>query len=172
MSKETAMYEKVLYAAVGAPLVTAKKAQERLEGLRGRIRKEAKSLRKDARVRLDVWSTEGEKVVNRITSGKMVDEIAARMDLEQVQVQVSKLRDQLEDMLSTWRTSFRPVEKQAVKVAPAVADTVKAETPKTPAKKTAARKATAKKAPAKKAVTKKASPAKKAAVRRPATARA
>ena len=172
MSKETAMYEKVLYAAVGAPLVTAKKAQERLEGLRGRIRKEAKSLRKDARVRLDVWSTEGEKVVNRIASGKMVDGIAARMDLEQVQVQVSKLRDQLEDMLSTWRTSFRPVEKQAVKVAAAVADTVKAETPKTPAKKTAARKATAKKAPAKKAVTKKASPAKKAAVRRPATARA
>lgn len=165
------MYEKVLYAAVGAPLVTAKKAQERLEGLRGRIRKEAKSLRKDARVRFDDWTIEGEKVVNRITSGKMVDEIAARMDLEQVQVQVSKLRDQLEDMLSTWRTSFRPVEKQAVKVVGAMADTVKSEPAKKATVKASTKKTTGKKAAVKKAAVKKA-PGKKAAVRRPASARA
>lgn len=157
------VYEKVLYAAVGAPVVTAKAAQERLTGLRTRLENEAKALRKDARTRMDAWAVEGEKVVNRIADGKMVDEFAARVDFEQAKGQVSKLRDQLEDMLATWRTSFRPGDKPARKTIATQPETVKVETTK-PATKPAAKKAApARKPAAKKAATARKAPAKPAA---------
>jgi hypothetical protein len=98
----------------------------------------------------------------------VVDEFASRVDFDQVSTQVNKLRDQLEDLLATWRSSFRPEKLPTIK-AEASSDGVKFET--IPAKKPAARKSTAAKktSGAKKATgAKKASGAKKAPARKPA----
>jgi hypothetical protein len=168
----------VLYAAVGAPVVAARKIGDRVEEIRTNLNNEANSFGKTANQRLETWAGEGEKVINRITDAKVVDDLAARVDFDQVSTQVSKLRDQLEDMLSTWRSSFRPEKLPTVKVE-ASAEGVKFQTipakkgqapkaqssngqaKKTTAKKTTA-KAVAKKAPAKKAPAKKAATARKA----------
>ena len=165
----------VLYAAVGAPVVAARKLSDRLTEIRASLSKEADNLGKNTNQRINVWANEGEKVVTRISEGKMVDELAAKVDFDQVSEQVSKLRDQLEDLLGTWRASFRP-EKTAPRAA--VTTTIKAETPAKPVankstagkttvgKTTAAKKAPAKKAPAKKAA------AKSSAARTPAAKKA
>ncbi len=165
--------KKVLYAAVGAPVVAARKLGERVAEIRAALTEEADSLSKSTSERVDAWVSEGEKLVSRITEGKMVDEIAAKVDFDQVSEQVSKLRDQLEDMLATWRASFRPekvtapvTEPQPVEAAPerkaaakkpAASGTttqsgpaMKAPAKQTPAKKTAT-KPTNRKAPAQKA---------------------
>ena len=84
---------------------------------------------------LDGWAVEGEKVVLSVKDRKVVDDITAKVDLDQAKEQVSKLRDQLEELLATWRTSFRP-EKTEVK-----------ETKEAPAKEAPAKEAPAKEAP-------------------------
>ena len=56
------------------------------------------------------WADEGEKLVNKITDAKMVDELTSKVDFDQVSTQVSKLRDQLEDMLTTWQCLLPPRE--------------------------------------------------------------
>ena len=168
----------VLYAAVGAPVVAARKLGDRFTEIRASLSKEADNLGKTTNQRINVWANEGEKVVNRISEGKMVDELAAKVDFDQVSEQVSKLRDQLEDLLGTWRASFRP-EKTTPKAT--VTTTVKAETTTKPvatattsgkttsAKTNSAKKTPAKKAPAKKTAAKssaaKTTSAKKAAPR-------
>jgi len=167
---------KALYAAVGAPVVGARKVGEQVEEIRTRLGKEASSFSKTAAKRFNTWATEGEKLLGKLTDAKVVDDIASRVDFDQVSTQVNKLRDQLEDLLATWRTSFRPEKLPTVKVE-ASTDGVKFET--IPAKKPAARKpaakkttrkTVAKKAPAAKTtVTVKKAPAKKTTVRRPAT---
>ena len=106
----------VLYAAVGAPVVAARKVAEAVTELRSTLNKEADTLGKTANKRVAVWADEGEKLVNRITDAKMVDELTSKVDFDQVSTQVSKLRDQLEDMLATWRASFRPEKLPTVKV--------------------------------------------------------
>ena len=63
---------------------------------------------KTANKRMSIWATEGEKMVNKLSDAKVVDDIASRVDFDQVSTQVNKLRDQLEDLLATWRSSFRP----------------------------------------------------------------
>ena len=158
----------VLYAAVGAPVVAARKLGDRFTEIRASLGKEADNLGKTTNERINVWANEGEKVVNRISEGKMVDELAAKVDFDQVSEQVSKLRDQLEDLLGTWRASFRP-ERTAPKAT--ATTTVKAETTTEPAatattagKTTSAKTNSAKKAPAKKAPAQKA-PAKKTAAK-------
>ncbi|MCA1734811.1 MAG: hypothetical protein LC739_01475 [Actinobacteria bacterium] len=166
---------KALYAAVGAPVVGARKVGEQVEEIRTRLGKEASSFSKTAAKRFNTWATEGEKLLGKLTDAKVVDDIASRVDFDQVSTQVNKLRDQLEDLLATWRTSFRPEKLPTVKVE-ASTDGVKFET--IPAKKPAARKpaakkttrkTVAKKAPAAKTtVTVKKAPAKKTTVRRPA----
>ena len=125
----------VLYAAVGAPVVAARKVGEKVNDLRVKMSDETSGYTKTAEKAIDSWAVEGEKVVGRITDGKVVDELAAKVDLDQAKEQVGKLRDQLEDMLATWRTSFRP-EK-------ATEETKVAEV-KAPAKKPATRKPAAK----------------------------
>jgi len=149
----------VIYAAVGAPVVAARKLGDRFTEIRASLSKEADNLGKTTNERISVWANEGEKVVNRISEGKMVDELAAKVDFDQVSEQVSKLRDQLEDLLGTWRASFRP-EKATPKAT--VTTTVKAETTTKPAanetrvgKTTAAKTTAAKKAPAKQTAAKK-----------------
>jgi hypothetical protein len=160
--------KRALYAAVGAPVVALRMASEAATEVRARLNKEANSFGKNAQTRMDKWANEGEKVWNRLSDAKVVDEFASRVDFDQVSTQVNKLRDQLEDLLATWRLSFRPEKLPTIK-AEASSDGVKFET--IPAKKPAARKSTAAKktSGAKKATgAKKASGAKKAPARKPA----
>jgi hypothetical protein len=140
----------VFYAAVGAPVVAARRVVDAVAELRSTLNKEADTLGKTANKRVAVWADEGEKLVNRITDVKMVDELTSKVDFDQVSNQVSKLREQLEDMLSTWRASFRP-EKMPTVTVEASLNGVTVETKKPLAKKSGTRKATPKKASAKKA---------------------
>jgi hypothetical protein len=98
----------VLYAAVGAPVVAARKVSDQMSMLKGRFTEETTNYTKAANKTIDEWATEGEKVVTGIREGKVVEEISQKVDLDQAKEQVTKLRDQLEDMLATWRQSFRP----------------------------------------------------------------
>jgi hypothetical protein len=125
----------VLYAAVGAPVVAARKVGEKVNDLRVKMSDEATVYTRTAEKAIDSWAVEGEKIVGRVTDGKVVDELAAKVDLDQAKEQVGKLRDQLEDMLATWRTSFRPEKATENKEVTEV---------KAPAKKPAARKPAAK----------------------------
>ncbi len=145
----------VLYAAVGAPVVAARKVAEAVTELRSSLNKEADTLGKTANKRVALWANEGEKLVNKITDAKMVDELTSKVDFDQVSTQVSKLRDQLEDMLATWRASFRPEKMPTVKVE-ASPQGVKIETKKPAGRKTVAKKPASRKAASQKAVAKKA----------------
>lgn len=144
--------KKALYAAVGAPVVAARKMSERVSELTGK-------LSEDLSKEYEIWAKEGEKVVHKMTDRKMVEEfvedVSARMDFDQIQEQVGKLREQLEDMLSNWRSSFRPTTPKAE--APK-AEAPKAEAPKAvakPAAKPAAKKPAARKPAAKSTAAKK-----------------
>ena len=160
----------VLYAAVGAPVVAARRVAEAVAELRSTLNKEADTLGKTANKRVALWADEGEKLVNRITDAKMVDELTSKVDFDQVSNQVSKLRDQLEEMLTTWRTSFRPEKMPTVTVA-ASPQAVKLEA-KAPTRKPASRKAPGRKASSQKTIAKKATaPAEKAAAKAQATAK-
>jgi hypothetical protein len=139
----------VLYAAVGAPVVAARKVGDQVATLRGKVSKEAGTYTEAATKAIDDWAAEGEKIVTRISEGKVVEEISQKVDFDQAKEQVSKLRDQLEDMLATWRSSFRPErEGEASETAPASA--AKPATTKPAAKQTATKKPAAKKPAAKK----------------------
>jgi hypothetical protein len=126
----------VMYAAVGAPVVAARKVGEKVSDLRAKLSDEATGYGKTAEKAIDSWAVEGEKVVGRLSEGKVVDELTSKVDLDQAKEQVSKLRDQLEDMLATWRTSFRPEKAGEKTEAPEV---------KAPVKKPATRKPAARK---------------------------
>ena len=137
----------VLYAAVGAPVVAARKVSDQVSELKGKVSKETAGYTEKAEKAIDGWAAEGEKVVSQISEGKVVEEISQKVDLDQAKEQVSKLRDQLEDMLATWRQSFRP--EQAEEKASAGTATGATKTAAKPAaKKPAGRKPAAKKASA------------------------
>ncbi|MGB8361972.1 MAG: hypothetical protein WCE80_11305 [Acidimicrobiia bacterium] len=104
----------VLYAAVGAPVVAARKVSHQVTSLREQVSKETAGYSEAANKAIDEWAAEGEKVLSRISEGNVVEEISQKVDLDQAKEQVSKLRDQLEDMLDTWRHSFRPEKSAAV----------------------------------------------------------
>ena len=147
----------VLYAAVGAPVVVARKVSDQVSTLRGKISEERANYSKSAEKAIEDWAIEGEKIVTKVSEGKVVGEISSKVDLDQAKEQVSKLRDQLEDMLATWRSSFRP-EKPEEKAE--VKETEKGPAAKEPAaKKPVAKKPAAKKTSA--AKTTKSSPAAK-----------
>jgi hypothetical protein len=139
----------VLYAAVGAPVVAARKVSVSVTELKGKVSKETANYSKVANKAIDDWAVEGEKVVSRIGDGKVVEEISAKVDLDQAKEQVSKLRDQLEDMLATWRQSFRPekvedktVTKPAATKSTATKSSATKPAAKKPATKTSAAKTT------------------------------
>lgn len=136
----------VFYAAVGAPVVAARKVADAVTELRSALNKEADTLGKTANKRVASWADEGEKLVNRITDVKMVDELTSKVDFDQVSNQVSKLREQLEDMLATWRSSFRP-EKMPSMTVEASLDGVTVETKKSGSRKATTKKVAAKKSP-------------------------
>ncbi|HEX9762925.1 MAG TPA: hypothetical protein VGA97_07495 [Acidimicrobiia bacterium] len=158
----------VMYAAVGAPVVVARKVGDQMSTLKGKLDKETANYGKAAEKAVRAWAAEGEKVVNKISEGKVVEEISSKVDLDQAKVQVTKLRDQLEDMLATWRTSFRPEKAPVTPASPPA--------PKKPAAKatTAAKKPVAKKPAAKTSAAKttKSSTAAKTSTAKTATANA
>ncbi len=116
----------VLYAVVGAPITAAKTIGTRAENIWAEIEKRSGTLGETAQRRLDEWANEGRQVVNKVSDGKMVDELTSKVDFDQAREQVSKLRDQLEEMLATWRTSFRPAEESAGNAVRAAAGAVEA----------------------------------------------
>lgn len=132
----------VLYAAVGAPVVAARKVSGQVTNLREQVSKETASYSEAANKAIDGWAVEGEKVLSRISEGKVVEEISQKVDLDQAKEQVSKLRDQLEDMLDTWRHSFRP-EKPAAEKAEKEPAAAKPAAKKPAAKRPAAKKTSA-----------------------------
>jgi hypothetical protein len=141
----------VMYAAVGAPVVVARKMGERVSSLKGNLDKQTSAYTKKAEARIEAWANEGEKVVSRIGDGKVVEEISSKVDLDQAKEQVTKLRDQLEDMLDTWKASFRPEKETANKTAAAAKPAAKSTvTTSTATKKPAAKKPAAKKPASKK----------------------
>jgi hypothetical protein len=156
----------VLYAAVGAPVVAARKVSGTVGTLRNKINVEAGDYGKKATKTVDDWAKEGEKLVSRVADNEKIEELASRVDLDQAKEQVGKLRTQLEDMLDTWRSSFRP-EKTVTKVE--VTETTKPAAKTSAAQKPAAKKATATKPAAKTAAKKpaaKTSTAKKPAAKK------
>ena len=163
--------KKAFYAAVGAPMVTMKRTGDALKELSEKLTDRVGELNDkftgDARKEFDLWADEGEKLVNKVSEQKVVEDLSARVDLDEIQERVGKLRDQLEDILSSWRESFAPgdeVEKPVVKVEKKPA--AKKPAPKTAAaKKPAAKKTTA----ATKKPAAKTAPAKKPATKKPAT---
>jgi hypothetical protein len=161
--------KKYIYAAVGAPVVAAKSTQERVEEIRAKIEENLKSFGTDAQKRIDSWATEGESTVGRLTDAKSIDELTTRVDFDQVQEQVNKLRDQLEDLVATWRSNFRPATEAPAKVEEKVETAAKAPAAKKPAAKKPAAKSTT--AAAKKPAAKKPA-AKKPAAKKPAAAKA
>ncbi|MDR9451967.1 MAG: hypothetical protein RI637_12205, partial [Acidimicrobiia bacterium] len=126
--------KKVLFAAVGAPVVAARKLSQRVTEMSGK-------LTEDLSKEYDLWAKEGEKVVTKVTDRKAVEEfvedLGAKMDFDQIQEQVGKLREQLDDMLSNWRSSFRPATE---KVEPVKAAATPAAQPAAAKKTTAAAK--------------------------------
>ena len=140
----------VLYAAVGAPVVVARKVGDKVSVMKDRVGQEKAARSKAAGATIEGWAAEGEKVVARVSEGKVVGEISSKVDLDQAKEHVSKLRDQLEDMLATWRTSFRPEkekeeEKTDVKEAEKAPSTKKPAAKKPAAAKTANKDSTAEK---------------------------
>lgn len=132
----------VLYAAVGAPVLAARKVSERAGVVGTKLSEQASGYSKTLEKKVGDWALEGEKLIGKIGDQKVVEDITARVDLDQAKDQVSKLRDQLEEMLATWRTSFRPDEAKVTAPEPA------AKTAAAP-KKLAAKKPVAKKPAAK-----------------------
>lgn len=94
--------KKAAYAMVGAPVVAGK----RIAGVAG---KGWETLRKE----FEAWVTEGERLSGEVREGKVVNEIKERMDFDQLQGRVEKLKDQLEDVLTNWRDTFKPAEDEA-----------------------------------------------------------
>ena len=135
----------VLYAAVGAPVVAVRKVGKQVADWRERMSEGTNSYSKSAEKTIEGWAAEGKKVVDQISNGNVVEEISSKVDLDQAKEQVGKLRDQLEDMLDTWRASFRPVKAEpAPATQPAQPAASKPAAKKPPAKKPAAKKPAAK----------------------------
>ena len=124
--------KKAAYAVMGAPVV----AGRRIADYAGKV---GKSLQKE----FEAWVVEGERLSGEVSEGKMVSEIKERVDFENLQGRVEKLKDQLEDVLTNWKDTFKPGESKTE--AEETEDA--AEEPK-PAKKAAAKKPATKKATA------------------------
>lgn len=128
--------KKTAYAVMGAPVV----ASRRIADYAGKV---GKSIQKE----FEAWVAEGERLSGELREGKVVSDIKERVDFDQLQGRVEKLKDQLEDVLTNWRETFMPggdkaeVEKPKATKKPAA---------KKPAAKTAAKKPAAKKPAVKK----------------------
>jgi gas vesicle protein len=91
--------KKAAYAVMGAPVVTGR----RIADYAGKV---GKSLQKE----FEAWVAEGERLSGEVSETKMVSEIKERVDFENLQGRVEKLKDQLEDVLTNWKDTFKPGE--------------------------------------------------------------
>ncbi len=169
MSTKTKTIEttkKAVFAAVGAPVVTARKASAKWNELTEAMRTRGETFSGEARKEFDTWAAEGHKLVERIGDGPVVEQITSKIEDLDVEGQVGKLREQLDDMLASWRKGFRPEsQKVTIETIPATkkpASSKKVTADKKPgakkapaAKKTNAKRPAAKKPAAKKATAKK-----------------
>lgn len=162
---------KALFAAVGAPLSMTKTVSgvihERIADAKPKATDMRDKFLKDARTEFEKWATEGETLVKKLQDREALEDLTERIDVDQFQEQVGKLRTQLEDIIESWRSNFTPDADKPTKV------TIEVEEAKKPAAKTAAKKPAAKtaaKKPATKAAAKPA--AKKATATKPAAKKA
>lgn len=128
---------KTAYAMLGAPVWAAKK----LVGL-------STDVADAARKEVDVWSKEGEQVAKKFRGRKTMEDLSHRVDMDNIQDQVEKLRDQLEGVLSNWKVSFKPISRPTGK--PAAKKTTTAARKTAAPKKTTTKKTTTAKKPAEK----------------------
>ena len=149
--------QKALYAAIGAPVVVGRKLADL-----------GSQMTDDVTTRFEAWAKEGEKVTEQLRSRDVIEELSGLVDIDQLQGRVEKLRDQLEDVLESWRENFRPEIERA---APAVKAPATKPAAKAPAAKAPARKAPAKRAPARKPAAKKTTAAKKPAAKKTTAAK-
>lgn len=174
---------KAMFAAVGAPVLVGKTVSEKLTSRFTDANTKATDFRvkflKDARSEFEKWATEGESLVKKLQDGEALEDLTQRVDVDQFQQQVGKLRTQLEDIIESWRSNFMPDSERATKVTIEVDEAPKTATKpvaKKPAAKTAAKPAakkpvakTATKPAAKKPAAKTATkPAAKPAAKKPA----
>ena len=124
--------KKAAFAAVGAPVI----AGRRIADYAGKV---GKSLQKE----FEAWVAEGERLSGEVRDAKLVTDIKERVDFDQLQGRVEKLKDQLEDVLTNWRETFKPGQDKPEAEEPKAA--------KKPAAKAAAKRPAAKKAAAAKA---------------------
>ena len=168
---------KALFAAVGAPVFVGKAVGEKLSERFADANTKATDFRekflKDARSEFEKWATEGEALVKKLQDREALEDLTQRVDVDQFQEQVGKLRHQLEDIIESWRSNFTPDGQKPTKVTIEVEAAPKAKPASAKAKPAAAKKAApatkaaaAKKAPAK--ATAKTAPAKKAPAKKPA----
>ena len=162
---------KALFAAVGAPVFVGKAVGEKLSERFTEANTKATDFRekflKDARNEFEKWAAEGETLVKKLQDGEALEDLTQRVDVDQFQEQVGKLRHQLEDIIESWRSNFTPDSEKPTKVTIEVDAAPKAKPAPAAAKKAPAKKAAAKKAPAK-ATAKAATAPKKAAAKKPA----
>lgn len=128
--------KKAAYALVGAPVVAGK----RIADYAGKF---GKTLQKE----FEAWVSEGERLAGEVKETKVVTEIKDRVDFDQLQGRVEKLKDQLEDVLTHWRDTFKPGSDEAAEEEkkPATKPAAKATSKKSTPKKAAPKKAAAKK---------------------------
>lgn len=162
---------KALFAAVGAPVFVGKAVGEKLSERFTEANTKATDFRekflKDARNEFEKWAAEGETLVKKLQDGEALEDLTQRVDVDQFQEQVGKLRHQLEDIIESWRSNFTPDSEKPTKVTIEVGAAPKAKPAPAAAKKAPAKKAAPKKAPAK-ATAKAATAPKKAAAKKPA----
>ncbi|MDH5504854.1 MAG: hypothetical protein OEY98_12625, partial [Acidimicrobiia bacterium] len=150
---------KAMFAAVGAPVLVGKTVTEKLTTRFSDANAKASDFRakflKDARTEFEKWAAEGESLVKKLQDGEALEDLTQRVDVDQFQQQVGKLRTQLEDIIESWRSNFMPDSERPTKVTIEVDEAPKAVTKpvaKKPATKTAAKPAAKK--PAAKTTTK------------------
>ncbi len=113
--------EKAFYASVGAPVVTTKKYVEfvkntgetlrtKTSGLKDDMPAKVADLRTKAVDEFKAWVTQGEELIKGIKEQKVVEDLAERVNFDQLQEQAGKLRTQLEDLVGNWRANFAPEE--------------------------------------------------------------
>jgi hypothetical protein len=151
--------QKAMFAMVGAPVVVSRQLAEVGARMSDNIEKE-----------YEVWVDEGAKLTRQVRKSDVVEELSHRVDVEQLQEQVERLRDQLEGALGQWRETFRP-EKEEAESRPATAPKTKTAPKAKAAPKTTAKKTTAKKTTAKKTTTSARSTAAKSTASKAATAK-
>ena len=93
--------KKAFYATIGYPVVTVRKVGGYLTEL-------STTVAGDVRKGYGEAASEGEKVLGKIADQKIVEDITAKVDVDNLQEQVGKLRTQLEDIVKTWRQNFNP----------------------------------------------------------------